>query len=120
MSTALPEEGASEPAPVSGTAESAPDPLALVSVALSSLSFLTLLRLADRRDRTPAKALGLFFATTIESTAGTGLGIQAIRRSRSDGSAERGKSFIAAAAGVVIGVITSALTLNWMRTTRRV
>jgi hypothetical protein len=120
MSSALPEEGAPEPAPLPDASQDAPDPLALASVALSALSFLTLLRLADRRDRTPAKALGLFFATTIESTAGTGLGIHALRRSRSDGSGEYGKSFVAAAAGVVIGIVTSALTLNWMRTTRRV
>ena len=119
MSSALPEEGASEPAAVSDT-DPALDPLALASVALSAMGFLTLLRLADRRDRTPAKALGLFLTTTVESTAGTGLGIHAIRRSRGHGSPEHGKSFVAAAAGVVIGVITSALTLNWMRTTRRV
>jgi uncharacterized membrane protein YbhN (UPF0104 family) len=120
MSSAQPEEGAPEPAPVSESAEGAPDPLALASVALSAMGFLTLLRLADRRDRTPAKALGLFLATTLESTVGAGLGIEAIRRSRSEGAVERPKSFVAAAAGVVIGVITSALMLNWMRTTRRV
>ncbi len=96
-----------------------PDPLALASVALSAMGFLTLLRLADRRDRTPAKALGLFLATTVESTAGTGLGIEAIRRSHGDESGEPAKSVVVAAAGMVIGIITSALTLNWMRTTRR-
>ena len=35
--------------------------LATVSVGLSGLGFLTLLRLADRRERAPASALGLFF-----------------------------------------------------------
>jgi hypothetical protein len=120
MSSVQPEEGAPEPAPVPETGQGAPDPLALASVALSAMSFLTLLRLADRRDRTPAKALGLFFATVVESTAGIDLGIHAVRRSRGEESGESAKSFVAAAAGVVIGIISSALTLNWMRTTRRV
>ena len=51
--------------------------LAIASVALSGLGFLTLLKLTDRQDRTPARALFLFFATTLESTAGTALGIVA-------------------------------------------
>jgi hypothetical protein len=125
MSSALPEEGAAEPATdtpdtVPDTVSGAPDPLALASVALSSMGFMTLLRLADRRDRSPAKALGLFLATTVESTVGTGLGIHAIRRSRGDEPGAHPRNFAIAAAGVVIGVITSALNLNWMRTTRRV
>ncbi len=114
MSTALPDEGAPD------AAQGAPDPLALASVALSAISFMTLLRLADRRDRSPAKALGLFLATTVESTSGTGLGIAAIRRSRGEGLGSHPRSFAVAAAGVVIGVITTLLNLNWMRTKRRV
>jgi hypothetical protein len=57
------------------------DPASTASAILSALGFLTLLRLADRQDRTPARALGLFFATTTESIGGTVLGLVAIKRS---------------------------------------
>ena len=91
--------------------------LAVASLALSGLGFLTLLRLADRRDRTPFRALGLFFATTLESTGGTVLGLMAAGRSKE--SAPTGKGFLVSAAGTVLGVITTVLTFNWMRTRRR-
>ena len=92
--------------------------LAVASLALSAIGFLTLLRLADRKERTPFRALGLFFATTLESTSGTALGLVAAGRSRETGRA--GKGFILAAAGTVLGVITTVLNFNWMRTRRRV
>ena len=92
--------------------------LSAASVALSAIGFLTLLRLADRRDRSPAKALGLFFATTTESTLGIALGVKAIRQSGPAARTSRG--FLLAAAGTVLGVITSVLNVNWMRTKRRV
>jgi hypothetical protein len=56
------------------------DVLALASVASSGLGFLTLLRLADRTDRTPARALGLFLATSFETITGTVLGLMAASR----------------------------------------
>jgi mannose/fructose/N-acetylgalactosamine-specific phosphotransferase system component IIC len=92
--------------------------LAVASVALSAIGFLTLLRLADRKERTPFRALGLFFATTLESTGGTVLGVMAAGRSKE--KAPTGKGFVLAAAGTVLGVITTVLTFNWMRTRRRV
>ena len=39
--------------------------LAVTSGALSGLGFLTLLSLADRRDRTPARELGLLFCDVV-------------------------------------------------------
>jgi hypothetical protein len=92
--------------------------LALASVALSAIGFLTLLRLADRRDWTPTKALGLFLATSTESIGGTVLGLVAASRTRD--SDQPGKAFLVAAAGAVLGVITSLLNLNWTRTRHRV
>lgn len=94
-----------------------PDPLPFVSVALSALGFMTLLRLADRRDRTPAKALGLFVATTLESTLGTALGITAVTRSRQSDGLSRG--LLLGAAGTILGVLTTIMNFNWMRTRRR-
>lgn len=91
--------------------------LSLASVALSALGFLTLLRLADRRDRSPAKALGLFLATTLESTTGTVLGVRAVARHREEDGLSRG--LLMGAAGTVLGVITTLLNVNWMRTRRR-
>jgi len=93
------------------------DPLALASVALSSVGFLTLLRLADRRDRSPAAGLGLFLATTLESTGGTALGLVAAGRNKHPDRLTR--SFLFAAAGSVLGIITTVLNFNWMRTRRR-
>jgi hypothetical protein len=93
------------------------DTAAVASVALSAVSFLTLLKLADRRDRSPARALGLFLATSAESITGTVLGVQAIGRAREVGRPN--KNLLLAAAGVVLGIITSLLNVNWMRTRRR-
>ncbi len=87
------------------------------SVALSGIGFLTLLRLADRRDRSPARGLGLFLATTTESIGGTAIGLMAVARSRDVGRPTRG--LLLGAAGVVLGVVTTLLNFNWMRTRRR-
>jgi hypothetical protein len=94
------------------------DVMAVASVALSASGFLTLLKLADRRDRTPARALGLFFATSAESISGTVLGLRAVGRAREVDRPSR--NLLLGAAGAVLGVITTLLTLNWMRTRRRV
>jgi hypothetical protein len=88
-----------------------------LSVALSAIGFLTLLRLADRRDRSPARGLGLFFATSLESIGGTALGVMAVGRSRDGGRPSRG--LLLGAAGTVLGIVTTLLNLNWMRTRRR-
>jgi hypothetical protein len=92
--------------------------LAVASLTLSAVGFLTMLRLADRRERTPFRALALFLATTLESTGGTTLGLVAAGRSKE--KAPSGKGFLLAAAGTVLGVITTVLNFNWMRTRRRV
>jgi hypothetical protein len=92
------------------------DTMSLASVVLSGFAFLTLLRLADRRDRSPAKALGLFLTTTSESIGGTVLGFRAIKRSP---GTQLNRNMVLAAAGTVLGIITSLLNLNWMRTRRR-
>ena len=91
--------------------------MAAVSVALSGLGFLTLLRLADRRDRSPARGLALFFATSVESIGGTVLGVMAVGRSRDAGRPSRG--LLLGAAGTVLGIVTVLLNVNWMRTRRR-
>jgi hypothetical protein len=94
------------------------DPLAVASFALSAIGFLTLLRLADRRERSAFSALGLFVATTLESTAGAALGLSAATRNKDPNRLSKG--FLLGAAGAVLGVITTALNFNWMRTRRRV
>ncbi len=91
--------------------------MAVASFALSAIGFLTLLRLADRRDRSPAKAVGLFLATTVESTGGTALGLVAAGRNKDPERLTKG--FLVAAAGTVLGVVTTLLNFNWMRTRRR-
>jgi hypothetical protein len=91
--------------------------LGVASIALSGLGFLTLLRLADRRDRTPAKALGLFFATSMETVSGTVLGLRAASHARE--SEHRGKELLLGTSGAVLGFITILLNFNWMRTRRR-
>jgi mannose/fructose/N-acetylgalactosamine-specific phosphotransferase system component IIC len=111
-------EAVDEATPEEVQEEQLTNSLAVASVALSALGFLTLLRLADRRERTPFRALGLFFATTLESTSGTVLGLVAAGRSKETG--RTGKGFLIAAAGTVLGVITTILNFNWMRTRRRV
>jgi hypothetical protein len=94
--------------------------LSLASLALSSVSFLTLLRLADRSDRSPARALRLFLVLVTECVGGTALGVAALR-SREDGEGEGpgGAETAAAAAGTLLGIVTMLLTFNWMRTRRR-
>jgi hypothetical protein len=105
-------------APDAAAPEAEPiDMTAVASVALSAVSFLTLLKLADRRDRSPARALGLFLATTAESITGTVLGAQAIGRAREVGRPN--KNLLFGAGGLVLGLITSVLNVNWMRTRRR-
>jgi hypothetical protein len=94
------------------------DVMAVLSVAASASGFLTLLKLADRRDRSPAAALGLFLATTGESVGGTVLGLKAVSRAQDAGRPNR--NLLLGAAGAVLGVITTLLNLNWMRTRRRV
>ena len=91
--------------------------LGIAPVALSWLGFLTLLKLADRRDRSPARALGLSFATSLETIGGTVLGFTAVRRA--SGSRHSGKGLMLGAAGAVLEVISTILNFNWMRTMRR-
>jgi hypothetical protein len=110
--------GAGDKAEQEAADERLTNSLAVASLALSGIGFLTLLKLADRRERTPFRALGLFLALTVESTGGTVLGLVAAGRSKE--SAPSGKGFLLAASGTVLGVITSILTFNWMRTRRRV
>jgi hypothetical protein len=93
------------------------DLLGAASVALSAIGFLTLLRLADPGDRSPAHRVGLFLATTAESVGGTVLGLSAVGQSRDVGRPTRG--LLLGAAGAVLGVVTTLLNINWMRTRHR-
>ena len=95
------------------------DLMAVASVVLSGAAFLTLLKLADRRDRTPARALGLFFTTSVESVTGTALGLSAVGRARDVEMVRPSRNLLLAAAGSVLGVLTTLLNINWMRTRRR-
>jgi hypothetical protein len=104
-------------APINSGGEQGSDALAFASLALSVAGFLTLLKLADRRDRSPARALGLFLATSAESVTGTALGLASVGRSPVAGRPTRG--FLFGAAGAVLGVVTTLLNLNFMRTKRR-
>ena len=92
--------------------------LGAASTALAVVSFLTLVKLADRRDRTPLRAVGLFFATTAESVTATALGATAVTQAKQSDRFSRG--YLLGAAGTVIGVITTLLNFNWMRTRRRI
>ena len=103
------EVGADEP--------QAMDALAVASFALSAVGFLTLLRLADRRERSPAASLGLCLATTLESTGGTVLGLVAAGRNKHPDRVTKG--FLVAVGGTVLGIVTTVLNFNWMRTRRR-
>ena len=94
------------------------DVMAVVSVALSASGLLTLLKLADRRDRSPARALALFFTTSAESIGGTVLGLKAASRAKDAGRTDR--NLLLGASGAVLGIITTLLNFNWMRTRRRV
>jgi len=91
--------------------------LAVASIALSGLGFLTLLRLADKRDRTPASALGLFFTTSLATISGTVFGL--VAASQANDSEQPGKGLLIGASGAVLGIITTLLNLNWVRTRRR-
>ena len=91
--------------------------LAVASIALSGLGFLTLLRLADKRDRTPASTLGLFFTTSLATISGTVFGL--VATSRANDSERPGKGLLIGAAGAVLGIVTTLLNFNWMRTRRR-
>ena len=91
--------------------------LAIASIALSGLGFLTLLKLADRTDRTPARALGLLFSTSLETISGTVLGLKAASHARD--SKQPGMGLILGASGAVLGIITTVLNFNLMRTRRR-
>ena len=122
MATAMPDPGNDFPA--DSTLESPSeegekiDLMAVASVLLSGAAFLTLLKLADRRERTPARALGLFFTTSLESVTGTALGLSAVGRARDVGRPSR--NLLLATAGSVLGVLTTLLNINWLRTRRRV
>ena len=106
--------------PESGETQQGPSELnrlGIASLAVSSTGFLTMLKMADRRTRTPARALLLFLATTLEFASGILLGARALQQIGDPDRHERG--VLPAAAGIVIGVVTSLLTFNWMRTKRR-
>ena len=106
------------PQPDAGGQESGrTDLMGAASLVLSAIGFLTLLRLADRADRSPAHAVGLFLATTVESVGGTVLGLSAVGESKDVGRPTRG--LLLGAAGAVLGVVTTLLNFNWMRTRRR-
>jgi len=91
--------------------------LAFASIALSAMGFLTLLRLADRKDRAPASALGLFFTTSLATITGTAFGL--VAASQASDSKQPGKGLLLGGSGAVLGIITTMLNLNWMRTRRR-
>jgi hypothetical protein len=102
-----------DPGPLAQQGDSAAV-LGAASIALSGLGFVTLLKLADRRDRSPLLALGLFFATSLETIGGTVLGLKAASRAQRGGN-----GLVLGASGALLGVITTIMNFNWMRTRRR-
>ena len=106
------------PVEESGADDQRVELLGTLSAGLAVLSFLTLLRLADRRDRTPLRALGLFFATTTESITATALGATAVTQREDADQLSRG--FVLGAAGALLGIITTLLNFTWLRTRRRI
>jgi hypothetical protein len=77
------------------------------------LGYVTLLTLADRTDRTPASALGLFFATSLETITRTVLGL--VAPSQVSESKQPGKGLLLGTTGAVLGIVTTLLNFNWMR-----
>ena len=115
--TAEPDDGA----PLRSRPEAAPaagrNGLAVVLAVVSGMGFLTLLKLVGRSNRTPARALGLFGMTSLESGAGMLIGFTALRQIHA--TEPRPPGGILALLGVAVGAITSVLTFNWMRLERR-
>jgi hypothetical protein len=87
------------------------------SVALSAVGFLTLLRLADRRDRAPARTFGLFLTTSLATIIGTVFGLIAVRHATD--SEQPGKGLLLGASGAMLGIITTLLSIRRMRIRHR-
>jgi hypothetical protein len=89
------------------------DALALASVGLSAISFVTFFNLADRRT-TPLRGFGYFLMTSAESLTGTVLGVMAVRRADKIGRPPR--AFFLGVVGAALGGFTTLLNFNFMRT----
>ena len=88
------------------------------SAGLGVLSFFTLLRLGNGRERSPLRTLAVWLAATAEANGATVLGALAIKKNRATGVPSRG--LLLAAVGVVLGSFSLVLDLNFLRTRRRV